>query len=126
MKIILKRPIITEKSNKVSKDGVFTFLVAKLARKDEIKKAIEEKFDVKVVSVKTANFVAQTKSQRSRKGYFTVSGFKKAMVQLKKGQTIGLFAQESAEAEVKTADSVKEKKSLLKSTKIKIEKKGSK
>lgn len=125
MKIILKKPIITEKSNKLSKEGKFTFLVDKSARKDEIKKAIEDKFDVKVVSVRTANFIEKNKSQRSRKGYFTVPGFKKAIVLLKKGQTIGLFAQESVEAEVTTADNVKEKKSLLKGTKVKIEKKGS-
>ncbi|MDO8638098.1 MAG: 50S ribosomal protein L23 [Candidatus Daviesbacteria bacterium] len=128
MKIILKRPIITEKSNKLSKEGVFTFLVDKSARKDEIKRAVEEKFDVKVMAVRTANYIAKTKSQRSRKGYFTVAGYKKAMVVLKKGQKIGLFAQEADGAKVTTAETetVKEKKSLLKGTKVKIEKKGSK
>lgn len=126
MNIILKEPVITEKSNKLSKEGLFTFLVEKSARKDEIKKAVEEKFDVKVISVKTANYKEKNKSQRSRKGYFTIPGFKKTMVLLKKGQSIGLFSQESAEAEVTTAESetVKEKKSLLKGTKVKIEKKG--
>ena len=126
MKIILKKPLITEKSNKLSKVGVFTFLVEKSARKDEIRKAVEEKFEVKVIAVRTANFIAKTKSQRSRKGYFTVPEYKKAMVLLKKGQKIGLFAQESVEAEVTTAESskVKEKKSLLKGTKVKIEKSG--
>lgn len=124
MKIILKKPVITEKSNKLSKEGIFTFLVAQSARKDEIKKAVESEFDVKVVSVKTVNYKEKSKSQRSRKGYFTVPGFKKAMILLKKGQKIGLFAQESVKTEVTTAQSetVKEKKSLLKGTKVKIEK----
>lgn len=124
MKIILKRPLITEKSNKLSKDGMFTFLVARSARKDEIKKAIEEKFDVKVVAVKTANFIEKSRQQRSRKGYFTVPAFKKAIVLLKKGQKIGLFTQE-VKAEVTTAETetVKEKKSLIRGTKVKIEKK---
>lgn len=128
MNIILQQPIITEKSNKLSKMGIFTFLVKQSARKNEIKKAVEKEFDVKVIAIKTANFKAKIKSQRSRKGSFVVSGFKKAMVSLKKGQTIGLFTQESTKAEVVTAESetVKEKKSLLKGTKVKIEKKGKK
>lgn len=128
MNIILKKPMITEKSNKLSKESVFTFLVANLARKDEIKKAVEREFAVKVVAVRTANFKKKTKLQRSRKGSFTIPGFKKAMVVLKKGQTIGLFSQESGEAKVTTAETetVKEKKSLLRGTKVKIEKKETK
>lgn len=128
MNIILKKPMITEKTNKLSQEGVFTFLVANLARKDEIKKAVEKEFEVKVVAVRTANFKEKTKSQRSRKGSFTVPGFKKAMVVLKKGQTIGLFSQESEGAKVTTAETetVKEKKSLLRGTKVKIEKKETK
>lgn len=114
---------------KLSKEGFFTFLVDQRVRKPEIVKAIEEQFDVKVMSIKTANFKEQVKRQRRGRGYFTLSGYKKAVVTLKKGQKIDLFspAAEEEEVTVTTAEGepvtqIKEKKSLLKGTKIKVEK----
>lgn len=120
---MLKRPVFSEKSMQLAKGGWYTFLVDKKARKPEITTALEKAFGVNIVAIKTASFKAQTKQQRSRKGYFTVPAFKKAVVQLKSGQKIGLFETEKAEVETAEA-SVKEKKSLLKGTKVKIEKSG--
>lgn len=124
MNIILKKPIISEKSMKLAKDGWYTFWVEKSARKPVIARAIEDQFGVNVVAIKTANFKNENKTQRSRKGSFTLRGFKKAVVALKKGQKIGLFTAEEP-VKVETAEGpgeVKEKKSLLRKTKIKIEK----
>jgi large subunit ribosomal protein L23 len=91
MNIIIKKPIITEKSMKLASRGIYTFLVARNSRKPEIIKTVEEKFGVKVVAIKTANYKDEIKSQRGRRGSFCISGFKKAVVELEKGQKIALF-----------------------------------
>lgn len=127
MNIILKKAVISEKSMKMAKEGWYTFLVEKSARKPVIAKAVEDQFGVDVVAIKTANFKEENKTQRSRKGRFTLPGFKKAVVALKKGQKIGLFTAEEP-VKVETAEGlgeVKEKKSLLRKNKVKIEKSSS-
>lgn len=121
---IIKRPIISEKSLADAKDGYFTFLVDRAARKQEIAKAIEKKFEVKVIDINTLNYKDQTKQQRKVRLSYNIPGYKKVVVKLKDGQKIALFEAEKT-AEVETAENepkVKEKKSLLKGTKVKIEK----
>lgn len=128
--IILERPVITEKSMKQTTSGLYTFLVEKSKRKPEIKKEVAGQFKVDVLSVKTINMKGQRKMQRGRRGYYIKAGFKKAIVTLKQGQKIALFEKAVAPEEkalVTTAEGepvaeVKEKKSRLKGTKIKIEK----
>lgn len=125
MEVAVKKPVITEKSLKMAKDGLYTFVVDNLARKQAIARAIEKLFNVKVIKVKTANLKDEIKLQRGRRGYFKKSGFRKATVQLKEGQKITLFeAQEGAKEEEK--EQVKEKKSLLTGTKVKVERGGKK
>jgi large subunit ribosomal protein L23 len=128
MNILIKKPLISEKSMKLAKEGFYTFIVGKMARKLDIKKSIEEKFEVKVLDIRTINVKDLEKSQRRVRSTYIVKGFKKVIVKLKKGQKIGLFETEAAKVE--TAEDgeveVKEKKSLLKGTKVKIEKKGKK
>lgn len=119
---ILQKPLITEKSMKLAAGGLYTFLVDRKARKPEIAKAVEGAFSVKVVTVKTTNFKPETKMQRGRRGYFTIAGFKKALVGLKEGQKIAYFETEEKKKEPEKKEETKEKKSLLKGTKVKIEK----
>lgn len=134
---IILRPLINEKSMGLTKIGLYTFEVAKSATKDQIAKVVAEKFNVKVESVKTINKAGKTRMQRTRKGYFKMGDIRKAIVKVKKGDKIALFEQVTApdphaghnhdEVEVRTAEgevvtTVKEKKSLLKGTKVKIEK----
>lgn len=113
---------------RLTKNGMFTFIVDKKARKEAIKKTIEGKFNVNVLSVATMNFKNEQKQQRSRKGFFEIAGFKKAIVTLKEGQKIALFETERKEESFDKAQDkeVKEKKSLLKGTRVKIEKEGKK
>lgn len=131
MSAVILRPLINEKSMGLIKGGFYTFEIGSNVTKQQIEKVVKAKFSVDVISVKTINLPKKRKMQRSRKGYFSTSGMRKAIVQLKKGQKIALFesSQPEEEAEVKTAEGepvtkVKEKKSLLKGTKVKIEKKG--
>lgn len=125
---VILRPLINEKSMGLTKTGFYTFEVAKNATKDQVAKIVADKFKVKVVSVNTINRVGKTKTQRTRKGYFKQPHLKKAIVKVKKGDKIALFEQVTTEdVEVRTAEgeavtTVKEKKSLLRGTKVKIEK----
>lgn len=93
---ILVRPLITEKmTNLTAEQGKYGFLVNPKANKIEIAKAIEKKFEVHVVDVKTINHPGKTKTQFRRSGRFTgkTPKFKKAIVTLKEGETIELFEQ---------------------------------
>jgi len=86
---IVKRPIVTEKTTKLSEKNKYTFEVDKNANKIEIKHAVEELFNVKIVSVNVINEIAKAK----RVG--THSGFKpavtKAIVTLAEGFKIDVY-----------------------------------
>ena len=86
---IIKRPIITEKSAMLAEKAVYTFEVAKDANKVEIKKAIEEIFNVKVVAIRTVNVHRKPKRMSRYEGF--KSAYKKAIVRLEPGQTIKAF-----------------------------------
>ena len=81
-------PNITEKSTALSEFNKVVFKVNKRAKKNSIKKSIEKIFKVNVIKVNTINFKGKTKLVRNKKTY--KSGFKKAIVTLKKGQSIDL------------------------------------
>lgn len=87
---IIIRPIISEHSYDVIENNVYTFEVARNANKIEIRKAIETIFDVSVVKVNTLNVKPKPKRQRYQKGY--TRQWKKAMVTLKPGDSIEIFA----------------------------------
>ncbi len=122
--ITLLKPIITEKSMQLTKGGLYTFLVAKNANKANVAKIVAEKFKVKVSSVKIINVKGHTKMQRNARSFYQISGIKKALVQLGKGQKIGIFEAQTPEATVTTGDDqiIKEKKNMLIGTKVKVEK----
>lgn len=87
---VLKRPIITEKITAMTdKLRQYAFEVDKGANKIDIQRAVEERFDVSVVKVRTMNVRGKLKTL----GRFTGrrSSWKKAIVSLKEGQTIELF-----------------------------------
>lgn len=87
---IIKKPIITEKSEILRRDfNKYTFEVNKKANKIEIKKAIEAIFNVKVVDIATLNIKPVTK-RHGMKLYMT-SAKKKAIVKLAEGNTITYF-----------------------------------
>ena len=93
--IIIKKPVITEKMTAVSeKLNKYAFIVDKNANKIQIKKAIENLYDVKVEAVNTMNYDGKKKSRYTKAG--VISGrrpaFKKAVVTLKEGDTIDFFS----------------------------------
>lgn len=96
MKEILIKPLITEKITNISAaQGKYGFLVSISSNKIEIAKAIEKKFNVHVTKVRTIKHLGKTKTQFRRSGRFTgkTPSYKKAIVTLKKGETIELFEQ---------------------------------
>ena len=81
-------PIVTEKSTNQSEQNKIVFKVNKNFNKKLIKKNVEKIFKVEVTKVNIVNKRSKTKTTRGRK--VKVSGFKKAIVTLKKGQNIDL------------------------------------
>ena len=78
---IIVRPVITEKSMQLLEDNKYTFVVEREANKIEIKRALEEIFEVKVKAVNTANF----KGKKKRLGRYPPgykARWKKAIVTL--------------------------------------------
>ena len=100
-KIIIK-PILTEKMAILEeRENKFAFLVSPDANKSEIKKAVETKFDVKVVKVATLNQLGKHKQMTVRSGGRTIrttgkrSDYKKAVITLESGSTIDLLRGET-------------------------------
>lgn len=95
MGIIIK-PIVTEKQTAITEKmpNRHGFRVSPDANKLEIKKAVEELYNVNVVSVNTMNYSGKRKSRYTKSGIINgkQSAFKKAIVTLKEGQTIDFFS----------------------------------
>ena len=84
---VLLGPHISEKATVVAEEhGQYVFKVAKDATKLEIKKAVEQLFEVSVKAVRTA--VVKGKTKRTRFGMGQRSDWKKAYVSLEQGQEI--------------------------------------
>ena len=81
-------PVITEKATSLSEFNKMVFKVHKGASKNSIKKSIEKIFKVNVIKINTINLRRKNKIVRGRKS--SKPGYKKAIVTLKKGQSIDL------------------------------------
>ncbi len=95
MKDILVRPLVTEKMTALQDaHNQYAFRVNPRANKIEIASAIEKKFNVSVVSVRTINLKGKSKTQLTKRGRFQgeTSDWKKAIVTLKEGEKIDFFA----------------------------------
>ena len=83
---LIHSPYITEKATSVGDLNQVVFKVGLSASKLEIKKAVEQLFDVKVESVTT--LIQKGKTKRNRFGVYKRSDYKKAFVSLKEGSEI--------------------------------------
>mgnify|MGYP001053217303 CR=1 FL=1 len=102
-KNIIIRPILTEKISVMGEEmGKYAFVVDPSANKNEIKKAIEDRFNVKVKDVATMNRKGKEKSMTVRSGGRVIrtagrrSNWKKAIVTLVEGNRIDFFEGETA------------------------------
>ena len=81
-------PMVTEKSTNLSELNKIVFKVPAGSNKKNLKKNIEKIFKVIVTKINIINKQNRTKTTRGKK--VKVSGFKKAIITLKKGQSIDL------------------------------------
>ena len=83
---IIKRSLMTEKSTNLNQYNQYSFIVSKDSCSNEIQKAIEKIFKVKVTKVNTSIMRGKLKSFKGNSGY--KNDFKKAVVTLAEGNTI--------------------------------------
>ena len=86
---ILIKPVVSEKSYHQITENRYTFKVHKDAHKTQVRHAVEELFDVKVTRVNIVKMPAKPKRRGLIKG--TRPGWKKAIVQIREGETIPIF-----------------------------------
>jgi large subunit ribosomal protein L23 len=87
---VIIRPVISEKSyNLIEAEGQYTFHVDRRANKNQIKRAVESAFDVRVSKVNTVNVKSKPKRQGLTRG--RTASWKKAVVTLAAGDRIELF-----------------------------------
>lgn len=86
---VIIRPVVSEKSYAQIDIGKYTFEVAKTARKEEIKQAVEEIFKVHVTAVNTISMRGKIKRRGHTKG--KTRDWKKAVVTLREGDRIEMF-----------------------------------
>ena len=86
---VVIRPVVSEKSYVLASAGKYVFRVHPTAHKTQIRQAIEELFDVRVVEVRTAS----VKSKPKRRGLTAgrTRSWKKAIVQVRPGDQIPIF-----------------------------------
>ncbi|MCD6366066.1 MAG: 50S ribosomal protein L23 [Bacteroidales bacterium] len=92
---ILHRPVVTEKFTKLGeKLNKYAFIVNRKANKLEIKKAVEEMYDVEIAEVNTMQYAGKNKSRSTKTGVVKgkTKAFKKAIVTLKEGEKIDFYS----------------------------------
>ena len=90
-KQILVRPYITEKTMNLASRRWYSFVVALNATKAEIAHAVHVQYNVTVIGVRTSHMHGKVKRAGKRQKPIARSPWKKAMIQLKDGQTIDAF-----------------------------------
>ncbi len=86
---VLIAPVVSEKSYSLMEDNKYSFRVHPRAHKTEIRQAVEELFDVKVEGVNIVKVRPKPKRRGLSRG--TKPGWKKAIVQLRQGDSIEIF-----------------------------------
>ncbi len=86
---VIIRPVVSEKSYVLTEAGKYTFRVHERAHKTQIRQAVEQLFDVKVVEVRTAHVKSKPKRRGQTAG--KTRQWKKAIVQLAEGDSIPIL-----------------------------------
>ncbi|MFA5876787.1 MAG: 50S ribosomal protein L23 [Candidatus Paceibacterota bacterium] len=85
---ILVRPRITEKAANMTAQGVYTFDIRKSATKKDVAMAVNALYKVMPIKVNVVNTPAKRVQMRKKRGFGKTSASRKALVFLKKGDTI--------------------------------------
>ena len=88
---IIIRPVVSEKSYAALDANIYTFVVAGDANKIEIRRAVEQIFNVRVTNVNTINRKGKRKRNRRTGVWGARASEKRALVSLRAGDTIDIF-----------------------------------
>jgi len=99
--IIIKKPIISEKTFALASENVYTFLISDRANKKTVATEVHTIYKVDVVGVRIINIPGKIK--RVGRKFGKRNDLKKALVKIRKGQKISIFEEDSAEKEKKVA-----------------------
>ena len=87
---VLLAPVVSEKSYaQIEENNTYSFRIHPDAHKTQVRQAVEELFNVKVIRVNISKVQAKPKRRGMQRG--TKPGWKKAIVQLQRGDTIEIF-----------------------------------
>ena len=87
---VIISPVVSEKSYVLAAAGKYTFRIHPDAHKTQVRQAVEALFDVHVVEVRTISVKSKPKRRGTSRG--RTRTWKKAMVQVRTGETIPIFA----------------------------------
>lgn len=90
---VLIKPLVTEKVSALNEKGKYGFIVAKVANKVEIKKAVEKMYGVTVEDVNTMRYAGKSKSRYTKTRVVTGKSpsYKKAIITVAKGEVIDFY-----------------------------------
>ena len=91
MKTIIKRVLLTEKGSKLAALNQYFLEVDREATKPQIRQAVEEKFGVHVLAVRTANMKGGLRTIRGTRRQKVESTWKRAIVEVKAGERIEML-----------------------------------
>ena len=87
---VILRPVVTEKTLRAAeRDNAYTFEVAMTANKVQIRRAVENLFEVGVTDVRTQRYLG--KQRRMGRSVGTTGNWKKAVIRLKEGDSIDFY-----------------------------------
>jgi len=90
-KLLIKNPIITEKTTELGKLGKYVFLVDKKLTVSEAKKMLQNIYNIKIIKSHVIN--VKSKVRRLGQSIGTKPGYKKIIITLQKGQKLDILPQ---------------------------------
>ena len=92
---VIKKPVITEKYTDLGERlNKYAFIVDKRATKPQIRKEVEELYNVSIVDIRTMIYPGKTKVRYTKRNFISgrTQSFKKAVVTVKEGDTIDFYS----------------------------------
>ena len=91
LKMIIKKPLITEKAMSKAQENRYTLIVDQKANKGQIKEAVRRFLKVEPIKVWTIKIKGEERWSSGRRRKIKTANFKKAIVELKKGQKLDFY-----------------------------------
>lgn len=105
---VLKKAILSEKAYKQMERGIYTFLVAAGSTKQEVARAVKNQFNVDAIKVNVSRIFPKTKRIGRTRKRILIGGGKKAIIELKSGQSIPMLSPKTESKKIKKTSKEKE------------------